>query len=141
MKITENFTLEELSHSNTAKSRNIENIPGEVEIENLKELAENVLQPLRDLVNVPIIVSSGFRNDVVNKLVGGVPGSQHRKGQAADINAKNKNARDLFNTIIESSIPYDQVILYDDGRNNFVHISYNKAGNRKQKLYSKGTKQ
>lgn len=140
MKITENFTLAELSHSNKAKARNIENIPGETEIENLKHLAEKVLQPIRDLVGTPITISSGFRNEVVNNLVGGVANSQHRKGQAADISAKGMKARVLFAKIVKSTIPYDQVILYDDGENNFVHISYNKAGNRKQVLYSKKTK-
>lgn len=138
--VTKNFTLEELCHSNTAKAKGISNVPSEKEIENLTALAENVLQPLRDLVGVPIIISSGFRCDKVNQLVGGVPNSQHRKGQASDINAKGFTARELFKTIINSDLPFDQVILYDNGHNNFVHISYNKERQRHQILYSKGTK-
>lgn len=140
MKITNNFTLEELTHSNTAVSRGIANIPNDEEIKKLTLLAENILQPLRDLVCKPIIINSGFRNSEVNKLVGGVPNSQHAKGEAADIRVNGVNVRDLFKTIIESDLPFDQVILYDNSSNHFVHISYSSERQRKQILYSKGTK-
>jgi hypothetical protein len=138
--LTKNFTLEELCHSNTAKAKGIINLPGEAEKANLYILADKLLQPVRDLSGGLIIVSSGFRNSVVNKLAGGAANSQHLTGKAADISSAKMRARELFNLIINSGLEFDQVILYDDGRNNFVHVSYNKGNNRRQALYSKGTK-
>lgn len=136
--ITKNFTLDELTHSNTAKARGIANQPGSVEIANLRKLTINLLQPLRDRYGKPMRVNSGYRSTEVNRLVGGVPTSQHTKGQAADISCD--NPRELLMLLISSGLNFDQAILYDDGRNNFLHLSFNEVGNRKQVLYSKGTK-
>ncbi|MDR2002656.1 MAG: hypothetical protein LBQ74_06465 [Prevotella sp.] len=83
------------------------------------------------LYNEPSIINSGFRSQETNKAVGGVPNSQHTKGQAADVQVK--DPRKLLATLLKSSLDFDQAILYQDGRNNFLH-------NRKQVLYSKGTK-
>ncbi|WP_352422263.1 D-Ala-D-Ala carboxypeptidase family metallohydrolase [Proteiniphilum sp.] len=137
-RITKNFTLDELTHSNTAKARKIPNQPGKVEKENLVKLAIGLLQPLRDLYGKPMVVNSGYRSPEVNKLVGGVPASQHTKGQAADISCQ--SPRELQKLLIKSGLPFDQAILYDDGRNNFLHLSFNEGKNRKQVLYSKGTR-
>lgn len=140
--ITNNFTLEELLHSNLAMEKKISNEANVIEKNNLRILARNVLQPIREMLGTPIVISSGFRNEIINKAVGGVPTSQHRLGQAADWSPKNMTPRHAFNRIIESNkIPYDQIILYDDGRNNFVHVSYNPnlQKQRGQVLYSKGT--
>ena len=84
-----------------------------------------------------MIISSGFRNPEVNKLVGGVPTCQHMKGQAADVRVK--DPRKLLACLLESGLDFDQAILYQDGRNNFLYLSYNSERNRKQVLYSKGT--
>lgn len=136
--ITRNFTLEELSHSNTAVARGIENIPDVQQQLNLTALAKRLLQPLRDIYNEPFIINSGFRSQETNKVVGGVPNSQHTKGQAADVQVK--DPRKLLTALLKSGLDFDQAILYQDGRNNFLHMSYNSAGNRRQVLYSKGTK-
>jgi len=136
--ITKNFTIEELCHSNTAVARGIKNIPDEVQTENLKTLAINLLQPLRDIWGKPMAVNSGFRSEETNKAVGGVSNSQHKEGKAADIRVD--NPRKLQQTLVNSGLEWDQAILYDDGRNYFLHLSYNKGKNRKQKLFSKGTK-
>jgi len=135
--ISENFTFEEMCHSNTAKARNIENTPDASQAENLRKLVVRLLQPLRDIFGLPMIVNSGFRSNETNKTVGGVANSQHTKGQAADISVK--EPRKLLSELLKSGLAFDQAILYDDGRNRFLHISYNSANNRKQVLYSKGT--
>lgn len=136
--ITKNFTLEELSHSNTAVARGIENVPDVQQQLNLTALAKRLLQPLRDIYNEPFIINSGFRSQETNKAVGGVPNSQHTKGQAADVQVK--DPRKLLAALLKSGLDFDQAILYQDGRNNFLHMSYNSGHNRKQVLYSKGTK-
>lgn len=136
--ITRNFTLEELSHSNTAVARGIENVPDVQQQLNLTALAKRLLQPLRDIYNEPFIINSGFRSQETNKAVGGVPNSQHTKGQAADVQVK--DPRKLLIALLKSGLDFDQAILYQDGRNNFLHMSYNSGHNRKQVLYSKGTK-
>lgn len=69
-RLTKNFTLNEFTYSSTAVKRNIKNIPNEEEYENIKCLCENLLQPLRDKINKPISINSGFRNIEVNKAVG-----------------------------------------------------------------------
>lgn len=136
--ITKNFTLEELSHSNTAVARGIENVPDVQQQLNLTALAKRLLQPLRDIYNEPFIINSGFRSQKTNKAVGGVQNSQHTKGQAADVQVK--DPRKLLAALLKSGLDFDQAILYQDGRNNFLHMSYNSGHNRKQVLYSKGTK-
>jgi len=138
MKITNNFTFEELIHSNTAKAKEIDNFPNSEQTDNLRKLAVRLLQPLRDIFGLPMVVSSGFRSEATNKAVGGVKNSQHMKGQAADISVK--EPRKLLAILLESGLDFDQAILYDDWRNNFLHLSYNSGHNRKQVLYSKGTK-
>lgn len=138
MKLTNNFTLEEMSHSNTAKARGLENKPNPNQVDNLFKLCVRLLQPLRDIYKEPFVISSGFRSPEVNKAVGGVPTSQHMKGQAADVSVK--EPRKLLAALLSSGLDFDQAILYQDGRNNFLHLSYNSGHNRKQVLYSKGTK-
>ena len=96
MRLSKNFTLAEL----TKTSVGLPNNPSDVEIERLKILCEKVLQPLRDDFNAPIIINSGYRSQQVNKAVGGVPTSQHLKGESADITAgsRERNKR-LFEII------------------------------------------
>ncbi|MBD8389673.1 D-Ala-D-Ala carboxypeptidase family metallohydrolase [Dysgonomonas sp. BGC7] len=136
--LTKNFTLEEMSHSNTAKARNMKNEPNIEQTDNLFRLCNRLLQPLREAYGEAFIISSGYRSPEVNKAVGGVPTSQHMKGQAADVSVK--DPRKLLAALLRSGLDFDQAILYQDGRNNFLHMSYNSGHNRKQVLYSKGTK-
>jgi len=137
-RLTKNFTLEEMMHSNTAKARGLKNEPNLEQTDNLFKLCVRLLQPLRDIYGEPMIISSGFRSPEVNKAVGGVSNSQHMKGQAADVSVK--DPRKLLTSLLNSGLDFDQAILYQDGRNNFLHLSYNSGHNRKQVLYSKGTK-
>lgn len=128
------FTIDELTHSNTASAKVIDNRPNSVESANLLLLVENVLDPLREAYGKPITVTSGFRSSALNKTVGGVTGSQHMKGQAADITAGTKEANKvLFDLAIDLDLPFDQLI--DEKDYSWVHISFNKNGNRKQVLH------
>lgn len=127
------FTLKELCSSRVARVRKIDNTPTIEQVENLTALVDNVLDPLRERFGRPIIVNSGFRNEELNRAVGGAKASQHMKGEAADIYAGTKEGnRELFNLIVKY-LPYDQVINERDF--SWVHVSYKKNGNnRKQQL-------
>jgi uncharacterized protein YcbK (DUF882 family) len=74
------FTIEELTKSDVAKKNNIANIPSIQERNNLIALVDNILDPLREAYGKPIVITSGFRSDKVNKLSGGSSTSQHRLG-------------------------------------------------------------
>lgn len=129
MKITKNFTLEEMTHSDTALRLRIDNQPDEEAQYALLALCENVLQPLRDRLGKPITINSGYRSIELNKSVGGSGTSQHCKGEAADLSGDIKG---IFTTLIDSSLPFDQLIW----ENTWVHISHRKNGyNRHQILW------
>ncbi len=97
----------------------------------LQQLADNVLQPARDLVG-RIKTTSVFRSFRVNKAVGGVPTSQHAKGEAADIIPLDMDINEAFDLIRLSDIPYDQLILEKNKRGNmWIHISYRSRGGRR----------
>ena len=85
MKISKNFTLEEMTASATAKARGISNNPGQTDIVNLCGLVHNVLQPLRNWWGKEVKIGSGYRSLALNRAVGGVSNSQHMKGEAADL--------------------------------------------------------
>lgn len=129
MKLTKNFSLEELTVTNVSA----ENEPSSIQIEALQRLADNVLQPLRDVYGFPIKVNSGFRSAVVNKKVGGSATSSHCKGEAADLSCANNAA--IFH-IIREQLTFDQLIWEggDDKQPAWVHVSYREGNNRKQVL-------
>lgn len=89
MKLTKNFSLEELVFSVTANNHGINNTPNAEAKACLRRLAVEVLQPIRDAWGRPVVISSGYRCPKLNAAVGGVKGSQHLLGQAADIKATN----------------------------------------------------
>lgn len=107
------FTIEELCYSATAKRLGIDNSPNKEVVENLNKLVENVLDPLREKYGKPIMVSSGYRCEKLNKAVGGAAKSQHLTGKAVDIcvAGNNRKTRRLFDLLVENNMPYDQVIL------------------------------
>lgn len=117
MKLSENFSLVELTSTGTG----LPNEPTAEEVAALRALVTNVLQPLRTAVGVPVVVSSGFRSAAVNRAVGGAASSQHRLGQAADINAAGIGPKELCQRIIDLGLPFDQLIQ-EFGR--WVHVSY-----------------
>ncbi|MFV0505893.1 MAG: D-Ala-D-Ala carboxypeptidase family metallohydrolase [Bacteroidales bacterium] len=133
MRLSKNFTLDELLHSDTADSLGIRNTPSKEVIVNLRNLVRNVLQPAREQLGSAIRVNSGFRCEELNTAIKGAKQSQHRKGEAADLDCKN-NAK-LYN-IIKDNLDFDQLIWEkgDDRQPAWVHVSFKASGNRKQLL-------
>ena len=135
MKLTPNFSVRELTKSQTAERKGIDNTPTEEHIENLKLLCENILQPTRDEWGI-ISVSSGYRSPSLCLAIGSSEKSQHAKGQAADFECHRVDNKMLFEWIT-NELDYDQAILeFYNGTpdSGWIHVSYNKDGNRKQKL-------
>ena len=124
-----NFKISELIHSDTAIRNNINNMPDINSLDNMLELIYYVLQPLRNKIGKPMIISSGYRNSTVNKLVGGAKNSQHQNGQAVDFTIKGMSVTQIIEFIKKSGIEYDQCINEYD---KWCHISFNKGHNRKQ---------
>ena len=124
--ITMHFTIDELCASQTAKARGIKNKPGIPEIINLVYLTAYVLQPLRDAMQEPIKIGSGYRCPQLNRAVGGVANSQHIKGQAADlcIDGDLKKGKRWFEWI-RQHCQFDQLIWEHNAKGSYwVHVSY-----------------
>ena len=121
------FTIEELYASKTAKAKSINNKPSVQQMINLVYLAVYVLEPLREAMNEPIKIGSGFRSKELNKAVGGVQNSQHMKGQAADlcIDGDRKKGRKWFE-YIRDHLPFDQLIWEKNPKtgSEWVHVSF-----------------
>ena len=112
MKLSENFTLEELIRSNTAERMGIDNVPkDEKVVENLRSLCLEVLQPLRDYVGAPVHINSGYRCPELNMTVGGVKNSQHCRGEAADIRIVSPKQGREWAAWIEDNCRFDQMLL------------------------------
>ena len=117
MKLTSNFSLEELSHTD---HREFDNTPPADVIENLKRLAM-ILEQVRSLFNgSPVIINSAYRSLKVNRAVGSSDGSQHRLGCAADIRIPGQTPDMVVKTIMAANLPYDQLLREFDA---WVHIS------------------
>ncbi len=126
-----NFKISELIYSETAVKNNINNMPDINSLDNMLNLIYYCLQPARELLNAPMTITSGFRNPLVNRLVGGVNLSQHLYGQAADFIIKGMTPNQIISIIKTSKIEFDQLINEYD---KWVHISYNKGKNRREIL-------
>ena len=137
------FTIAELCKSNTATAKSIDNTPtAEVE-SNLKELIENVLDPIRDRYAAPMLINCGYRCPKLNKAVGGVATSQHLKGEAADIANNSILQLKVLGMVKRNELDFDQLIIEkpdSKGIGAWLHISYRKCNNRKQVLIFKNGK-
>lgn len=142
MQLSKNLSLAEMIISNEAKRKGINNMPKEDSISNMKKLAVNIFQPIREHFNMPIHISSGYRSLALNKEIGGASTSQHCSGEAMDIDMDGtivSNAQ-IFHWI-KDNLVYDQLIweFGTDANPDWVHVSYESTGKqRKQTL--KGTK-
>lgn len=137
MKLTENFSLHEMIKSETAVRRGIDNTPNDAVIANLKTLAENILQPVRNHYKKGVKVNSGYRSPDVNAAVGGSRTSDHTKGQAADIEIPGVANYDLAKHI-QDNYKFTQLILefYTPGipDSGWVHVSYDPSNLKCQSL-------
>lgn len=128
MNLTQNFSLEELTKSEAALRKGLDNTPDEEVIQNLQVLCENVLQPLRDAYKRGIKVNSAYRSPDVNAAVGGVRTSDHCKGQAADIEIPGVPNAEVAQYLADN-FDFTQVILEGYKKNipdsGWVHVSYN----------------
>lgn len=124
----EHFTLSEFFRSSTAAKNGIKNEPNIDEratiARNINLLVDNVLDPIRDMVNAPIIITSGYRCPQVNRLVGGVDNSQHMSGCAADFHVMGFTPSMMYEVFlyIFNTLEYDQLIYYRS--KNIIHVSY-----------------
>ena len=142
MKLSKNFTYEELCHSGVAERKGLRNRPKTKEeervvIENLKALCIEVLQPLRDYLGKPVVISSGYRSEEVNRMVGGVKGSQHLKGEAVDIAVENtEHLLKIMHFIMEET-DFDQLIWEKNkAGTQWGHVSYRRNGVNKHQVLS-----
>jgi zinc D-Ala-D-Ala carboxypeptidase len=135
MKLSQNFSLRELTKSQTAERKGISNEPSEEHIENLKLLCTKILQPIRNEFGV-VSVSSGYRSRALCEAIGSKVTSQHARGQAADFECYGMDNNKLFNWAI-ANVLFDQAILefYNgDPDSGWIHMSYNEDNNRGQTL-------
>ena len=137
MKLSKNFTLSELTKSQTAVRKNIKNEPSTAHVENLIHLAETVLQPIRDHFGKPVVISSGYRSPELCEAIGSSSKSQHARGEAADFEIMGVDNMQLA-MWINKNTDFDQLILefYEPGDPNsgWVHCSAVTEGPRKQVL-------
>jgi hypothetical protein len=137
MKLSANFTLSELTKSQTAVRKNIKNEPSTAHVENLIHLAETVLQPVRDHFGKPVVISSGYRSPELCEAIGSSTKSQHARGEAADFEIMGVDNMQLA-MWINKNTNFDQLILefYEPGDPNsgWVHCSAVREGSRAQVL-------
>lgn len=136
MFLTPHFTLAEMTASQVASREGIDNVPDSRAIANLVETCRS-LETVRTLVSRPILVSSGYRSEVLNRRIGGSRSSAHINGLAADIIAVSLTPRDLARRIMDSDLSFDQLIFEFDG---WVHLGFAEGRQRREVLtIRKGT--
>ena len=137
MKLSENFTLDELTKSQEAIRLGILNEPNDEHITNLILLCKNILQPIRNYFKIPVSISSGYRSAALCEAIGSSIKSQHTKGQAADFEIFGVHNKEVSDWIVQN-LDYDQCILEfwneNEPNSGWVHCSYSVNGNRKQYL-------
>ncbi|MDD6516750.1 MAG: D-Ala-D-Ala carboxypeptidase family metallohydrolase [Prevotella sp.] len=135
MQLSEHFKLFEFTRSGVALDRNLNNTPNDEQIEAMRALCQNILEPLRRQYG-PIVISSGFRSKTINRLVGGSPTSQHLSGEAADIVVSSPERANAIYAFISRNLDFDQLIfepIYSP-KPRWIHVSYTtKRPNRHEK--------
>jgi hypothetical protein len=139
MKLSKYVSLAEVTRSDTAKRKGIDNSPTVEHLENLKVISEEVFDKVREYFGVPIFISSGYRSAALNKAIGGSATSDHNLGKALDLDqdghGNGVTNADVFN-YIKSNLDFDQLIweFGTDKNPDWVHVGYRKGANRKQIL-------
>ena len=122
------FNLSEFFQSSTATKNGIKNEPSSdartTIARNINLLVDNVLDPIRDMVHTPILITSGYRCPIVNKLVGGADNSQHMSGYAADFHVQGFTPSMMYQLFlcVSNTLEFDQLIYYRN--KNIIHVSY-----------------
>lgn len=122
------FNVSEFFRSSTAARNDIKNEPSPDEkaaiVRNINLLVDNVLDPIRDIAHTPILITSGYRCPIVNKLVGGADNSQHMSGYAADFHVQGFTPSMMYQLFlcIFNTLEFDQLIYYRN--KNIIHVSY-----------------
>lgn len=130
------FSIAEFFKSDVAEKHQVKNIPDDAQLSqvlgNIKALVLNVLDPLRAMIARPIIITSGYRSQRVNELVGGSKTSQHLLGKAADIHVQGYTPQqmDTVYRTIQMYYDFDQLIFYPS--KNIIHVSWNGDKNRQE---------
>jgi len=139
MKLSNYLSLAEVTRSDTAKRKGISNEPTAEHLENLKIIAVDVFDKVREYFGVPIFVSSGYRSAALNKAIGGSSTSDHNLGKALDLDqdghGNGVTNADVFK-FIKDNLEFDQLIweFGTDKNPDWVHVGYRKGANRKQIL-------
>lgn len=137
MELSKNLTLAEMTRSESAKRKKINNVPSKAIIENMKVLATNIFQPIRDHFDRPIHISSGYRSIQLNKSIGGSSSSQHCKGEAIDIDMDGTEVtnKEIFE-FIKENLKFDQLIWEFGTKDNpdWVHVSYAANGRQRRQI-------
>lgn len=139
MQISKHLSLAEVSRSETAKRKGINNTPSGEHLENFKKLAENIFEPIREHFGVPIHISSGYRSKELNAAIGGSTTSQHCSGEAIDIDmdgsASGVTNAQVFN-FIKDNLNFDQLIweFGSSANPDWVHVSYESTGKQRKQI-------
>jgi hypothetical protein len=135
--MSEHFTLEALTFSQTATRKGIDNTPPQQAIDSLNLLCSSLLEPARALLGCPFRVDSGFRCEALNEAVGGAKTSAHLDGRAADCIPEGMNLQSAFLTLKNSDLPYDQIIFECQA---WIHLAIARVGEtpRRQALTATG---
>ena len=140
MQLSENLTLAEVIKSNTAKRLGIDNTPTEEHLNNLKLVAKNIFQPLREHFKKPINVSSGYRSKALNDATpGSSPTSQHCSGEALDLDQDGMTTgitNKMIFEYIKNNLNFDQLIweFGTDSNPDWVHVSYESSGRQRKQI-------
>jgi hypothetical protein len=134
MQLSKNFNLTELTSSETALRRKIDNTPSEEVVKNLVSLVLNVLQPLRDKYGKPINITSGYRSPKLNSAIGGAKNSQHCFGQAVDFTVPKEDYKEVVSIL--QTLFVDQLIweFGNEDAPDWIHVSFNIGKNRNEYL-------
>lgn len=137
--LTPHFKLSEFTRSATATARKIDNSPSEQVISNLKLLCEQVLEPLREYFNCPIVIGSGYRCPKLNSAVGGVKNSQHMTGEACDIHLPDENTGKRWFLWMMDNLKFDQLIMEKSTPSStryWIHVSFSRTRCRQQVIHN-----
>ena len=135
--LSEHFTVDAMTFSQTATRKGIDNTPSQPVIDCLTALCTTLLEPARALLGVPLRVDSGFRCEALNEAVGGAKTSAHLDGRAADCVPEGLDLQEAFDTLRASDLPYDQIIFECKA---WIHLAIAREGEnpRRQALTATG---